>query len=305
MRNIFKNTEEQRLKAGWRILLFIVIFYLFSALVFLVRPLLGDISKSEYVKNYGLIIVAILALAASLAVFISRKYLDKKSFISLGLQWNIGAVKDLIFGFVLSGAMAGLFFTALLIFGLLEFTGINFQLSSSTEPFNFIQFMSMMTMGSLSLMLLETILVGYWEELAFRGYLFQNLIEGLGLTTAVILSCILYGIIHCMNPNATLLSSTIIVAFGFLRIYGYLGTKLLWLSMGMHIGWNFFQGPIFGFAASGHKSATLLQHDFLSEKQFLTGGDFGPEGSVLIIPVLLLALWLMRWYCKRYYASLR
>ncbi len=88
------------------------------------------------------------------------------------------------------------------------------------------------------------------------------MIEGLGLITSIIISCIIYGIIHYLNPNATILSSAIIVGFGFLRIYGYFSTKMLWLSMGMHVGWNFFQGPIFGFAAMDIKKllcySTLL-----------------------------------------------
>jgi hypothetical protein len=69
----------------------------------------------------------------------------------------------------------------------------------------------------------------------------------------------------------------------------------------MHIGWNFFQGPFFGFSASGHKKATLLQHTMLSDKQYLTGGEFGPEGSILIIPILLLALLGMKWYARSCY----
>lgn len=92
-----------------------------------------------------------------------------------------------------------------------------------------------------------------------------------------------------MNPNATILSSTIIVGFGFLCIYGYLTTKMLWLSMGMHIGWNFFQGPILGFSASGHKTETLIRHRLLFDQDFLTGGAFGPEGSIIILPILVLA----------------
>jgi membrane protease YdiL (CAAX protease family) len=86
------------------------------------------------------------------------------------------------------------------------------------------------------------------------------------------------------------------MCFGFLRIYGYLLTKSLWLSMGMHIGWNFFQGPIFGFAASGHQTATLIQHEVVSSSTYLTGGDFGPEASLLILPILGLALWSMKQY---------
>ena len=301
MANIFVNPDEKRLKAGWRILLFFLIFLSFSSLIFVVKPLLGEMTKRAFLENYSLLIVGILASGATISTFLSRKFWDKKSFVSLGLAWNKQAIKDVLFGFLLSGLMAAAFYLALVSFNLLDFNGINFEGSGLNSSFDFIQFMGILTLGSLSLMLVEHILVGFWEELVFRGYIFQNMTEGMGLVPAILLSCFLYGIIHYMNPNATLLSSAIIIGFGFLRIYGYLGTKMLWLSMGMHIGWNFFQGPIFGFAASGHKKATLLQHTFTSDRHYLTGGEFGPEGSVLIIPILILTLLVMKWYSKKFY----
>jgi membrane protease YdiL (CAAX protease family) len=300
MTPIFRNAGEKRIRAGWRILLFLLLFFSFSSLIFIFKPLLGEMTKRAYLENYSLLIVSVLAFGATLSVWLSRKWWDKKTFRSLGLKWNRQALKDLLFGFLLSGLMAGIFFGMLLAAGLLAFEDTSFQISNgSSDPFDFVSFMSVLTAGSLALILLEHILVGYWEELVFRGYLFQNMIEGMGLTLAILISCILYGLIHAANPNAGLLSSLIIVGFGFLRIYGYLSTKLLWLSIGMHIGWNFFQGPVFGFAASGHDSATLLNHRFLSEKEYLTGGAFGPEGSILILPILVGALLAMRWYARR------
>lgn len=301
--NIFKNIKDKRLKAGWRILLFLLIFLSFSTLIFIIKPIFGDITKRDFLENYGVIIISVLAIGATISTLLSRTFFDKKSFISLGLKWNKQAIKDLLFGFLLSGLMAGSFYLLLISFGLLDFIGFNFENLDSNKSFDFVEFMRVLTIGSLGLMLIEHILVGYWEELVFRGYVFQNMIEGLGLTIAILISCFIYGIIHYMNPNATILSSIIIAGFGFLRIFGYLGTKLLWLSMGMHIGWNFFQGPIFGFAASGHKKANLLQHSFTSEKEYLTGGEFGPEGSIFIIPIIMLSLLLMKWYSDKYYQS--
>ena len=301
MRSLFLNVREKRLKAGWRILLFLLVFISLSSLIFIVRPLLGDIKKRAFIEDYSLIIISILALSATIAVWISRKWFDKKSVVSLGLLWNKQAIKDLLFGFLLSFGMAALFYLVLYTLGFLDLKDINFNGIVPGESVNFVKFMSVVTLGSLSLMLLETVLVGYWEELVFRGYIFQNMIQGLGFVTAIVISCILYGLIHASNPNATWLSTAIIVGFGYLRIYGYLSTKMLWLSMGMHIGWNFFQGPIFGFAASGHKKATLLSHTLTSDKDYLTGGAFGPEGSILIIPILIAALLLMKWYSKKFY----
>jgi len=298
--SLFKSKDSSRLKAGWRILLFIFLFWIFAAAIFAVKPLLGDITKSEFLEGYRLIIVAILAFGATISVWIARKYLDKKSFVSLGLRTDKKTWQDLLFGFLLSAVMAGIFLVILLISDLAKFDGITLgTYEQSSEGFDYLEFMKVASIGSLSLLLLEHLLVGYWEELVFRGYVFQNMIEGMGLKISIVISCLIYGLIHITNPNAGLLSSLIIVAFGYLRIYGYLSTQQLWLSMGMHMGWNFFQGPIFGFAASGHQHATLFNVSFNSSKDWLTGGEFGPEGSILVIPILLLALWVMDKYAKR------
>ena len=299
MSRYFFNPSENRLRAGWRILLFVPLFMLFASLIFLVRPLLGDVGKKEFLNDYSLLIVLILAFAATLAVYLSRRFLDKKSFPSLGLKRTQRTLPDLLFGFFLSAVMAGMFFGLALLFGLIDYHGLNWNpLPAGTD---YVSFISVLSIGSLAIFLVEHILVGYWEELVFRGYLFQNMREGLGLVLAIVVSCLLYGLIHASNPNATVLSSSIIVLFGFLRIYGYLSTKMLWFSMGMHIGWNFFQGPIFGFSASGHQTATLVDLS-PTGPDWLSGGAFGPEGSLLIIPILGLALLAMRWWSKKGFA---
>ncbi len=244
--------------------------------------------------------IFILALGASITVPISRKFLDKKTFVSLGLIWNKKALYDLLFGFFLSGFMAGLIFLVLSLFGFISFDGFNEFKSYQTETkgFDFVHFMSILSLASFAILLVEHIFVGYWEELVFRGYLFQNMVDGMGNKIAIFISCLIYGLIHAMNPNAGLLSSLIIVLFGFMRIYGYLLTNMLWLSMGMHVGWNFFQGPVFGFHASGHEMVTVVKQTDLGPA-WLSGGDFGPEGSLLIVPVIFLALWIMRLYSRK------
>ena len=277
-----------------RILGFLSIFWILASAIFAVKPLFDPIGRREFITDYSLLIIAILAAAATIAVLFSRKWFDKRSVRSLGLKADKRTLRDLVFGFALSAAMAGTFFVTLLVLGLVQYDGMNLEDFKPDTAFPAL--MRSTTYFSLSLLLLETILVGYWEELVFRGYLLQNMAEGMGWKLAVVISCVLYGLIHASNPNAGLLSTTIIMCFGFLRIYGYLLTKTLWLSMGMHIGWNFFQGPVFGFAASGHQSATLLQHEVLSDKTFLTGGEFGPEASLLILPIIGLALWSMKQY---------
>ena len=299
---MFTNPDENRLRAGWRILLFFLIFWVFAAFIFVLKPLFGDISKREYLSQYSLVIVAVLSLSATVSVAIARKFLDKKSFHSLGFGKFRHAWPDLLFGFFLSAAMAGSFLLLTTGLGFASITAVGFPEGPAPSPTDsgFAVYIQVMSWGVLLLLLLEHILVGYWEELVFRGYLFGNLADGLGRNLAIGISCILYGLLHATNPNAGWLSTGIIVFFGFLRIYGLLATGLLWLSIGMHIGWNFFQGPVFGFGASGHQKPSLFQLE-LAGPDWLSGGSFGPEGSILIVPILLLAILAMRYWARKRY----
>ncbi|MFC1528233.1 lysostaphin resistance A-like protein [Candidatus Neomarinimicrobiota bacterium] len=285
IKNIFFNPIEGRLRAGWRILLFIIITVVIVKLLeFTIDNLFGGLPEDKTLRFFFSILVA--AIAGTTAVIIARRYLDKKTVISFGLKLDGFAIKDWLYGFLLSFLMAGSVFLLLLWFGLLEFESFNPDILTAKFMGNF-----------LLMFVAFCILTAWWEELVFRGYLLQNMISGLGKNWAVIISCILYGVLHATNPNAGIISSSIIVLFGFMRLYGYLRTSQLWLSMGMHAGWNFFQGPVFGFGTSGYETESILTHK-LNGSDWLTGGKFGPEGSVFTVLIVLLAILSMYWWTR-------
>lgn len=279
-RSRFRNPADGRLRAGWRIAVFLLLFYALALpLLFGIRAVVGFPRTSP-------LVFVIIAVAATLATLFSRRYIDRKTVSSLGLQPGFAAVLDLGFGFLLSGLMAGCVFAAMAALGSIA------EIRVTATGWS----MAAVLAGPL----LVTAIISYWEELVFRGYLLQNMAEGMGMRRAIVLSCLIYGLVHAANPNAGLLSSAIIVLFGYLRIYGYLSTGQLWLSMGMHWGWNFFQGSVFGYAASGHaEERTLISHEAVAP-DWLSGGAFGPEASVLTIPVVVLAIAIMRaWSLRR------
>jgi len=280
IKNIFWNAQEGRLRAFWRILtIMIILVALFQGVFFfgIIKGIMGGFPSDPELRSFLTIIS--LAISATTAIFIARKWVDKKSILSLGLKLDGTAAKDLIFGFLLSIFMMAGFIGLLISFDLATINGIMGGAAA-------------MTMTSFVILFTTTVLVGWWEELAFRGAVFQNMEEGLGIKIAVVISCLLYGVLHAANPNATLLSSLIIIAFGAMRLLGYLRTRQLWLSMGMHISWNFFQGPVGGFAMSGQDSKHILDVS-LNGPDHLTGGAFGPEGSFFILPMVALAVWAM------------
>ena len=138
------------------------------------------------------------------------------------------------------------------------------------------------------------LLVGTGEEILFRGVLFRWIDEKWGFVAALTVSSVLFGFIHAFEPNATLWSSfAIAVEAGLLlgAAYKYSGT--LWLPIGIHWAWNFTEGNIFGFEVSGNDAGASLLKSTVSGPDWLTGGAFGAEASV--IPILL-GLLLSAWY---------
>lgn len=277
IKNIFVNPTERKLRAGWRILIFIVIF-LPTTKVFnnIFLNIFDTFDKNTIGWWMGRSLSVIFA--ATFVVWFSRKIIDRQNFISIGLKLNKQTINDFLFGLFLSSVMVLVIFLSLRLFGLISIESYGFNrniLTGILELFGWL--------------FVVGIAVGWSEEIIFRGYLLQNMRDGMGWTITIIISCILYGLLHMANPNASILSGTLIAGIGFLRIYGYLRTDQLWLSMGMHAGWNFFQGPVFGFQVSGMETEKLINHT-LSGKEWITGGEFGPEAGIIVIPVILLGI---------------
>jgi membrane protease YdiL (CAAX protease family) len=137
------------------------------------------------------------------------------------------------------------------------------------------------------------------EEIVFRGAIFRIVDERLGSTAALLVSAMVFGLLHAMNPGATLLSTTAIaLEAGVLLAAAYAATRTLWLPIGIHFGWNFTEGGIFGAAVSGGRSKGLLVFPLRGPAVY-TGGAFGPEASVWAVAVCLATSALLIWAAIR------
>ncbi|MEZ4744422.1 MAG: type II CAAX endopeptidase family protein [Calditrichia bacterium] len=286
MKLFIDNTGK--LRSGWRILIFLIMLMAITAVVMVtVRTILGGLKKGSDLQ------FMLLALAATVAVVLARKYIDKKSFSSLGLKWDKFAMPDILSGILNSAlVMAGTYFI-LLYTHLIEFNGFTWWMDAETSNASF----QLFAIPVVLVVLFKLTLVAWWEELVFRGYLFQNLIDGIGLKWSIVLSSIVFGFGHFFNPNATLLSTFLIALITPQLIYAYLKTGRLWLPIGLHLGWNFFQAAIFGFASSGQHSPSLIAQT-PGEPVWLSGGPFGAEGSLVILPFTLFSFVLIHYWVK-------
>lgn len=127
------------------------------------------------------------------------------------------------------------------------------------------------------------------EEIVFRGAVFRVIDERFGTTLALAVSALLFGALHAANRGASVLSTAAIaLEAGVLLAAAYALARSLWLPIGLHFGWNFTESGIFGAPVSGAHSAGLLKFQ-LTGPRLYTGGDFGPEASLVAVIVCLAA----------------
>jgi membrane protease YdiL (CAAX protease family) len=131
------------------------------------------------------------------------------------------------------------------------------------------------------------------EEVVFRGVIYRLFEEGFGTTAAVLISGGLFGLLHAANPGASVMSSSAIaLEAGVLLAAAYAWTRSLWFPIGLHFGWNFTEGGVFGASVSGGHSTGFLTTR-ISGPDYLTGGPFGPEASAPAVVVCLAAALVM------------
>jgi membrane protease YdiL (CAAX protease family) len=153
--------------------------------------------------------------------------------------------------------------------------------------------------------LFAALIAGVFEETVFRGLLFRLSSKILGTWGALLFTAALFGAAHAFNHGATVGSSlAIAIEAGVLLGTAYAATQRLWVPIGLHVGWNFTESSVFGMAVSGNSVSGGLIRGSLSGPRILTGGQFGPEASIVaVIVCLAAALYFIRRTATRYGAE--
>jgi membrane protease YdiL (CAAX protease family) len=270
---IFTSPDEPRLRAGWRLAAQTAAFFLLliaasipAAVMLLFVPL--DSEVLVLLSGIGEL------LAVTLSVFLARRFLDHRSVVSLGLRLDRWALFDVLAGIVITFVMMAGIYLAMSLLGWIRFEGFAW---TAQPP-------QAVLAGGLAAFL-AFVLVGWSEELLSRGYHLQTLASGTNLHWGVAISSTIFGVLHILNPAASWISTLGIVLAGLFLASGYLGTRQLWLPIGLHIGWNFFEGPVFGFPVSGLDFFHLIRIE-VTGPQLWTGGAFGPEAGLIVVPAL-------------------
>lgn len=127
---------------------------------------------------------------------------------------------------------------------------------------------------------------GVFEELLFRGGVFRLAEEWFGSWAALVISSLVFGFVHLNNEEATMQGVvSISIWAGILLAATYLLTRRLWLGIGLHAAWNYTQGTVYSGIVSGNAPSEGLVLSTLQGPDWLTGGSFGVEASVIALTV--------------------
>ncbi len=206
-----------------------------------------------------------LCLAGLLANWLTLKIFDRRGLADIGLEGGRLSARNFVTGLVFGGGTAALMLLVPILAGAGHFA------PKSHSDFSW---------SSLANYLVMIFLAAAGEEMIFRGYAFQLLIEKIGAYATVLPMAVLFGVLHTANPGATLLSVFNTILWGAILGYAFVRSHDLWLPIGLHFGWNAVL-PLFGVNLSG-LTIDLTRYEYQWDILPLwSGGVYGPEGGLL------------------------
>ena len=262
--NIFLN-DKQELRSGWKFAVYLGLFLIIwvvsgvAVSMFYAKSNLGESQLTLLMLNEIALLVPAIA-----AMLLAVRFVDRRSFEVFGVGFLPHWRRDLGVGLALASIMLATLVAGCYAFG---YVSIHWTGTQAPRPTLF---------ATLVLLLVAAVS----EELVFRGFPLQILVEGMGEWPAVVTMSVIFGAVHLNNPNASLLGWVNTVLAGILLSWAYVRARSLWLPYGIHVGWNVGLGFILGFPLSGLDLASLWTTGIAGSDTIL-GGGYGPEGGLL------------------------
>lgn len=270
-----KTTTKQKFMQSSLIKIILGLLICFAAFI-LAQQLTGKILDFFSIdKDFRNLIRGVVASFAVLLAYKSfYRKIEKRDVVELS---GNGSLKNISLGILIGAVLQCLTILVICVFG-------NFQIISVNS------FYSLITPFSIAFS------VAIFEEVLLRGVIFRISEEKLGSNISLLISAIIFGAVHAFNPNSTFISSLCAGLVGLILGASYTYSRSLWLPIAIHFSWNFVQSGIFGAITSGNEKSNSLFNTQISGSELITGGDFGPEGTIqatllwLIVAILILAL---------------
>ncbi len=242
---------------------------LFCLALYLVYVVLMSLAESQFSINSEWFL-PIGYLSVFLTTVLVVKVVDRKNLAWVGLGIHRHMPRELLIGVALGIGMTVVAWVPAALLGSVEF--------GTTD-----------IVATFLPSVLLTFLMATGEEILFRGYIYQRVVEMLGPIAATLLFSGLFAFGHMGNPGASVVSGINVFLAGILFSVCWFITGSLWTSIALHGTWNVVLGLFFGAPVSGVTFPAALLHTTVGEPIIITGGIYGPEGGIITTSVLIMA----------------
>ena len=294
---VFKNKSNE-IRSGWKILLVFALIYGLSIIVSIILGIvLGVIGSAtgnaDYlltgniasIMNNELIFLVSVALSNGVSIIsciMVWRWLDKKKIREMGLTSIKSNSKEFLVGLVAGAITISIVSIGIICFGNVEFV----------NPVNKPNISLSLFYG-----LIAFAFVGFGEEILSRGYIMSVLKQTRSKWVVLVGPALIFAMLHLANNGISILAFINLFLVGLLFAYMFMKSKNIWMPIGYHITWNYFQGYIWGFGVSGNDVQGLYKIKNVSDN-IINGGAFGPEGGLMVTIVICLTFGFVYWYYK-------
>jgi uncharacterized protein len=297
---MFKN-KEGKVRSGWKIAAVLAIFYgsimvlsiIIGILTSVILMATGDLKAGADVLSYSytdrglkimnninMVMMFVQEVVTILLPILAWKITTKRKLAAMGFPPIRSNYKELIAGLLFGILSISVVFVAILLSGQAEV--------ATWKPHFAVSQLVYLAMF---------IMVGFAEELLSRGYMMSVLRQTKSIAAIMIIPNVIFALLHSSNSGIGIVPYINLTLVGVLFSYMYLKSGNIWMPIGYHITWNYFQGNVFGFKVSGTEVEGILSTSYTKDN-LLNGGAFGPEGGLFVTAVILIGFAVVHQYYK-------
>ncbi len=299
VRGLFWDGAKNRLRAPFRMLVTLGLLLLAARLIL---TFLTAVDSGLSLPNPVFVALGTWLLAAAavgIGWFVDRRYLRDMG-ADIDRQWALDAAAGLVVGFAMVAAVVGILRVAGMATFVGEYTVADPDVAIAGESAGRSLLYGLLLLGAAAVL----------EEVVVRSILLVNAAEGLrgylptprtAVSVAVLLTALLFGVLHAANPGGTMLSLPNLTLAGVFLGVTYAVTGRLGFPIGFHVAWNVALGPIFGLQVSGLTVDAAAIPVSVDGPTLVTGGTFGPEGGLVMLIALAIGAAGFAWWARTQY----
>jgi len=275
------------LRAGWRFLLFVLLFTIWNLVTRQVATRLPALQRIVEDAMHGIVTPKFVLAFESIGIIglflatLIMARIERKSFWSYGLSLS-GALGSRFW----QGVLWGLTLVSLEILGIFALHGFSFG-GLALSGLALVKYAIVWAFGFF--------LVGIVEEFLFRGYAQFTLSQGIGFWPAAFFLSAVFGVLHLGNTGESWVGALSVMLFGLFACFTLRRTGTLWFAIGLHAAGDYAETFIYSVPDSGGMATGHLLNSSFHGPRWLTGGTIGPEGSVLDFAAFLLSFVIFAW----------